>query len=71
MKPMLTRKGFIDLVTIESVADPSAGWTQLTRVVGHYGRWRAWGDLPRSMLPQYAPQDLLDRLARITALSQR
>ncbi len=69
--PMLTRKGFIDITTIEVVADPSGGWAMMNRMARHYGVWREWGDVPRDALPESAPAELLNRIKRITEVSRR
>lgn len=71
MMPMISRKGFIDLMTIEIVGEPSKGWLQLNRMARHYNVWCQWGDVPREMLPEFAPQDLVDRCKRLTEFSQQ
>lgn len=72
--PMLTRKGFIDITTIEIVGVPSIGWQRINRMTRHYrlqGPWSQWGDCPREMLPEEAPQDVTDRIHRIAAFSKK
>ncbi|KAH7317333.1 hypothetical protein BKA65DRAFT_515772 [Rhexocercosporidium sp. MPI-PUGE-AT-0058] len=32
----------------------------------HYNIWREWGDVPRSMLPEVAPANLVRRIAIVT-----
>lgn len=69
--PCLTRKGFIDICTVEMLADPNLGWRYINLSAKHYNIWRGWGDYPRSLLPDEPPKPVLDRIARVTALSQR
>jgi len=72
--PMLTRKGFVDITTVETLCPPSTGWVRINRMARAYrlaGPWSQWGDCPREMLPELAPQELLDRVARITEYSRR
>jgi hypothetical protein len=68
---MLSFQGFIAISTIEIVGEPSEGWQYLNRIVRHYGIWRQWGDIPREMLPEMPPQDMLDRIKRVTELYKR
>jgi len=35
------------------------------------GPWGQWGDCPRGMIPEVAPKELLDRIARIAEFSRR
>lgn len=69
--PCLTRKGFADISTVEILGEPSLGWRNLNLVANHYKIWREWGDCPRDMLPPEAPKQLMDRIARVTVLSQK
>jgi len=69
--PCLTRKGFVDICTLEMLADPSLGWRYINLALKHYHIWRQWGDYPRSMLPEEAPKQVLDRITKVTALGQR
>ncbi|KAF2710237.1 hypothetical protein K504DRAFT_466655 [Pleomassaria siparia CBS 279.74] len=70
MMPMLTLPGFIDITVIETLYEPNPGWIRMNRVVQYYQIWREWGDIPRAMLPQGPPKDLVDRVALITQQSQ-
>lgn len=65
MMPMLTRRGFIDLTTVEILYEPSPGWIKLNLIARHYNIWREWGDVPRSMLPLAPPPELVTRVAVI------
>lgn len=69
--PCLTRKGFIDICTVEMLAKPSLGWRYINLVAKHYNIWREWGDYPRSLLPEEGPKQVLDRIARVTIISQQ
>lgn len=69
MMPMLTLRGFIDITAVEVLADPSEGWLYTNRALRHYSVWREMGDFPRNMLPDFAPQQVLDRVRRITQVS--
>src|SRR4051812_45321566 len=66
MMPMITLQGFIDISVIETVGDPSLGWLRVNRMAQHYNIWREWGDVPRSMLPEVAPADLVGRIEVVT-----
>ncbi|KAH8679957.1 hypothetical protein BGZ60DRAFT_401015 [Tricladium varicosporioides] len=70
LMPMLTLPGFIEITVIETLADPSPGWIRLNRIAQHYNIWREWGDIPRSMVPDAPPADLMARIAIITKQSQ-
>jgi hypothetical protein len=69
--PMLTRKGFIDITTIEVLGDPNSGWQYVNRIVRHYGIWTGLGECPRSMLPELAPTELTERIQRVTVLARQ
>ncbi|KAH6669269.1 hypothetical protein B0J14DRAFT_566027 [Halenospora varia] len=70
LMPMLLLPGFIEITVIETLADPSPGWIRLNRIAQHYNIWREWGDIPRSMMPDVPPADLMTRIAVITTQSQ-
>ncbi|KAJ7121673.1 hypothetical protein C8R44DRAFT_736451 [Mycena epipterygia] len=72
MMPLLSRKGFIDITSIETLCDPSRGWGNLARVLKMYElpEVRGWGDLPRSVLPEVADERMLARVARVTVFSK-
>ncbi|KAF9468321.1 hypothetical protein BDZ94DRAFT_1232380 [Collybia nuda] len=65
--PLLTRKGFLDITTIEVLGDPSKEWGNLSRVIRKYDlpRYRSWGDLPRSALPDLPDPRTLQKVAAI------
>lgn len=63
--PMLTLRGFIDITVIETLYEPSPGWARINRIAQHYGVWRQMGDMPRSMMPDAPPQELITRVAII------
>lgn len=69
MMPMLTLPGFIDITVVETLSDPSPGWIRVNRIAQHYNIWREWGDVPRSMMPEVAPAELMTRIAVITQQS--
>jgi hypothetical protein len=68
MMPMLTWSGFVRMFTMESLYQPSIGWAHFNRIAQHYGIWRQWGDLPRTMLPDGPPADLA---AEIQVIAQQ
>ncbi|KAF9468322.1 hypothetical protein BDZ94DRAFT_780312 [Collybia nuda] len=70
--PLLTRKGFLDITTIEVLGDPSKEWGNLSRVIRRYGlpRYRDWGDLPRSVLPEYPDPRTLQKVAAIQEVAK-
>lgn len=51
--PAITRKGFIELFTLNLLLEPSEQWAGLSRALRKYQlpKYAAWGDLPRSVLP--------------------
>ncbi|KAK0245419.1 hypothetical protein EDD85DRAFT_800887 [Armillaria nabsnona] len=66
--PLLTRKGFIDITTVEVLSDPSRAWGNLSRVLRMYQllSFRGWGDMPRRILPEGADQRMLQRVRDIS-----
>jgi hypothetical protein len=71
LMPMITLRGFIDITTVETLCDPSRHWILTNRIAQHYGVWREWGDVPRACLPEEPSKEMLDRVARISVVSQR
>lgn len=65
--PLLTRKGFLDITSIEVLADPSKEWGNLSRVIRKYNlpRYNDWGDMPRSVLPDHPDPRTLQKVAAI------
>ncbi|KAJ6451362.1 hypothetical protein C8R47DRAFT_1030825 [Mycena vitilis] len=72
LMPLITLKGFIDITTVEMLSDPSAEWGSICRAVKAYDlpEVRAWGDVPRSVLPDEPDPRMKARVARATALSR-
>ncbi|KAF9467470.1 hypothetical protein BDZ94DRAFT_1040999 [Collybia nuda] len=71
--PLLTRKGFIDVVMIEVLSDPSKSWGSFSRLLRKYDlpRYRTWGELPRSVLPAEPDPRMLQRVASATGASKQ
>jgi hypothetical protein len=69
--PLLTRKGFIDITTIEMLSDPSKHWGNMSRMLRKYNlpRYRSWGDLPRSVVPELPHPTMLERVAAVTRVA--
>lgn len=67
--PLMTRKGFIDITTIEVLYDPSTSWNNLKRALATYGIWVERGPMPRDVLPAYPPPAILERVQRISELA--
>jgi hypothetical protein len=69
LMPMLTRQGFIDICTVEFLYDPNRGWAYAKAASRRYAIWREWGEVPRSVLPEVAPPELVNRakLAQVQA----
>jgi hypothetical protein len=69
--PLLTRKGFIDITTVELLADPSKHWGNMSRMLRKYNlpRYRTWGDLPRSVVPELPHPMMLERVAAVTKVA--
>ncbi|KAJ7664569.1 hypothetical protein DFH06DRAFT_1324113 [Mycena polygramma] len=72
LMPLMTLKGFIDITTVEMLSDPSAEWGSISRAVKVYDlpEVRAWGDIPRSVLPDEPDPRMKARVARATAVSR-
>ncbi|KAJ7101245.1 hypothetical protein B0H15DRAFT_990853 [Mycena belliarum] len=70
--PVLTFPGFLELTSIEVLCDPSAHWGNLTRVLRLYNlpTLRAWGAMPRAMLPDEADPRMLGRVAKVSAFAK-
>jgi hypothetical protein len=70
MMPMLTLQGFIDITVIETLIEPNPGWLRMNRVAGYYRVWvHQWGEIPRGVMPQVPPRDLVERVALVTRQS--
>lgn len=67
MMPLLTRKGFVDITAVEVLCDPSKHWGAFARMLALYDlpAMRAWGALPRSVLPEEADARMLKRVVQI------
>ncbi|KAJ7658173.1 hypothetical protein DFH06DRAFT_1327459 [Mycena polygramma] len=72
MMPLLTLKGFMDITAIEMLCDPSTEWGSMARVVQAYDlpEVQAWGELPRSVLPDQPDPRMKARVARATTVSR-
>ncbi|KAJ7611890.1 hypothetical protein DFH06DRAFT_1147438 [Mycena polygramma] len=72
LMPLMTLKGFIDTTTVEMLSDPSAEWGSISRAVKAYNlpEVRAWGDVPRSVLPDEPDPRMKTRVAWATAREQ-
>jgi hypothetical protein len=69
--PTLSPRGFVDITVIEIVSEPNRGTLMLNRVWKHYGVWKERGEIPRILLPEEPPRDLLERIKRVGEFSQR
>ncbi|RDB17242.1 hypothetical protein Hypma_001767 [Hypsizygus marmoreus] len=71
--PAITRKGFIDIVVIEVLSDPSREWGNFSRLLKKYDlpRYRGWGDLPRAVLPAVPDPAMLQRVASVAAYAKQ
>lgn len=68
--PMLTFKGFLDITACEVLPDPSREWGNFSRVVRKYNLPQAaWGEMPRSVLPELPDQRMVQKITQITAQS--
>lgn len=67
--PLLTRKGFLDITSIEVLGNPSKEWGNLSYIIKKYNlpRYIGWGDIPRSMLPDHPDPRILRKVADIHA----
>ncbi len=65
--------GFIHIVTVEVLSDPSRAWGDLSRVLRMYQleSFRGWGDMPRSILPEGTDQRMLQRVRDISNLRRQ
>lgn len=71
--PTITRSGFIEIMRVEALSDPSREWGNFSRMLKKYNlpRYRGWGDLPRSVLPAVPDASMLARVASVTAFAQQ
>lgn len=70
LMPMLTLQGFVDITVIETLIDPNPGWLRMNRVAGFYRVWvHQWGEIPREVMPQLPPRDLVAKVALVTRQS--
>ena len=68
--PMLTRKGLLDITTVEVLYDPSKGWENLNRALLHYHLYPERGPIPRNVIPEHPPAEIMERVQRISVLSK-
>jgi hypothetical protein len=70
--PLISRKGFVDIAMIEALSDPSRSWGNFSRLVRKYDlpRYKGWGDMPRSVLPDQPDPRMLQRVAAATSASK-
>ncbi|KAF9468320.1 hypothetical protein BDZ94DRAFT_779932 [Collybia nuda] len=70
--PLLTRKGFLDITTLEVLGDPSRQWANFSRLIRKYNlpRYRGWGDLPRSVLPELPDPGTLQKIAAVEEVAK-
>ncbi|KAL4928759.1 uncharacterized protein BDV17DRAFT_281834 [Aspergillus undulatus] len=63
-KPMLSFRGFSELMLISVLLNPSSAWGQLNRVMKTYQipAWTEWDDLPRDVLPLAPYQPEVERV---------
>ncbi len=61
--PLLTPRGFLELINIDVLANPSKAASDLNLVLRTYQLpiWREKGDIPRWCLPEVPVQQALDR----------
>jgi len=79
LMPLLTRKGFVDITSVEALCDPSTEWGNLRRVIklyasapnaGPMAKYRDRSELPRIVLPEMPDSRMLDRVKRITEFAK-
>lgn len=65
--PAITRRGFIELFSINQLSEPSTEWAALSRALRKYRlpRYAAWGDMPRSVLPEIPHPGMVQRVENI------
>jgi hypothetical protein len=69
--PMITLEGFIELTFIELFSDATPlGLSRMNMILRHYGVWRELGDMPREVWPTTPPQELVDRVRRVSAAAR-
>lgn len=71
--PAITRSGFIEIMRVEALSDPSREWGNFSRLLRKYDlpRYRGWGALPRSVFPDVPDAAMLQRVAGVNAFAQR
>lgn len=65
--PAITRRGFIELFTINQLSEPSTEWAALSRALRKYQlpKYAAWGDIPRHVLPEMPHPGMVQRVENI------
>jgi len=65
--PAITRRGFIDFFSINQLSEPSTEWAALSRALRKYElpKYVAWGDMPRSVLPEIPHPAMVQRVENI------
>ncbi|KAG6888770.1 hypothetical protein C0995_006099 [Termitomyces sp. Mi166 len=71
--PAITRKGFIDVTSIDLLIEPSQQWEHMNRVLKKYNLpiYQHWGALPRDVLPSVPEQVMLDRVMNVAAITRK
>ncbi|KAK7948562.1 uncharacterized protein PG986_009448 [Apiospora aurea] len=69
--PLLSLRGFTDMMAVESAGEPERGWRGLNAALRHYGIWPAMGPLPREVFLQDMPRQLQQRLEQVKIRSHR
>ncbi|CAK5282676.1 unnamed protein product [Mycena citricolor] len=73
--PMITLRGFMDVMALEILCEPSRHWGAFARLTknpayGLAGLVAAWGELPRSVIPEEADPRMLERVRKVQAFAQ-
>ncbi|KAG6877135.1 hypothetical protein C0993_010056 [Termitomyces sp. T159_Od127] len=71
--PAITRKGFIDVTSIDLLIEPSHQWEKINCLLRKYNLpiYQRWGDLPRSVLPSDPEQGMLARVMSTAAIAKQ
>jgi hypothetical protein len=70
--PAITRKGFVELWTINLLVEPPEQWACLSRALRKYQfpKYAGWGDLPRTVLPAMPDPGMLRRVEDVKQYAQ-
>jgi hypothetical protein len=68
--PLLSVRGFTDMLAVEHAADPDLAWRGLNAAMRQYGVWSNRGALPRQVLLTSMPPEVQNRINEVSVRSK-